>query len=88
MAIAVIKELGKQQLHVPEDISVIGFDDADIAQAANLTTVRQNPLEMGRNAARKTLSLLRGQTPDASYESQEATLMLRDTTRRAATDRS
>ena len=46
----------------------------DIAQAANLTTVRQNPLEMGRNAARKTLSLLRGQTPDASYESQEATV--------------
>lgn len=88
VAIAVIKELGKQQLHVPEDISVIGFDDADIAQAANLTTVRQNPLEMGRNAARKTLSLLRGQTPDASYESQEATLMLRDTTRRVATDRS
>ena len=43
---------------------------------------------MGRNAARKTLSLLRGQTPDASYESQEATLMLRDTTRRVATDRS
>lgn len=83
-----VKELGKQQLHVPEDISVIGFDDADIAQAANLTTVRQNPLEMGRNAARKTLSLLRGQTPDASYESQEATLMLRDTTRRVATDRS
>lgn len=88
VAIAVIKELGKQQLHVPEDISVIGFDDADIAQAANLTTVRQNPLEMGRNAARKTLSLLRGQTPDTSYESQEATLMLRDTTRRVATDRS
>ena len=88
VAIAVIKELGKQQLHVPEDISVIGFDDADIAQAANLTTVRQNPLEMGRNAARKTLSLLRGQTPDASYESQAATLMLRDTTRRVATDRS
>ena len=87
VAIAVIKELGKQQLHVPEDISVIGFDDADIAQAANLTTVRQNPLEMGRNAARKTLSLLRGQTPDASYESQEATLMLRDTTERTRGDR-
>ena len=77
----------------PDHVGLAGwlsrrFDDADIAQAANLTTVRQNPLEMGRNAARKTLSLLRGQTPDASYESQEATLMLRDTTRRVATDRS
>ncbi len=58
VAISLVKELRRQHLRVPEDISVIGFDDADVAEAADLTTVRQDPIELGRVAARKTLQLL------------------------------
>lgn len=86
VAIAVVKELRKQRLRVPEDISVIGFDDTDIAQVADLTTIRQDPLELGRNAGRKVLALLRGQPLDPAYESQEASLILRGTTVRLSAE--
>ena len=86
VAIAVAKELRKQRLRVPEDISVIGFDDTDIAQVADLTTIRQDPLELGRNAGRKVLALLRGQPLDPAYESQEASLILRGTTVRLSAE--
>ncbi|MBW3094336.1 LacI family DNA-binding transcriptional regulator [Bifidobacterium sp. 64T4] len=83
VAIALIKELKRQHLRVPEDMSVIGFDDAEIAEVADLTTIRQNPLELGRSAARKTLQLLKGEPLDDRHESQEPVLVLRDTTGRA-----
>ena len=86
VAIALVKELKHQHLRVPEDISVIGFDDADIAEAADLTTIRQNPLELGRAAARKTLQLLKGEPVSDPHEAQEPVLVLRDTTGRAARD--
>jgi LacI family repressor for deo operon, udp, cdd, tsx, nupC, and nupG len=82
MAIALIKELKRQHLRVPDDISVIGFDDADVAEVADLTTIRQDPLELGRVAAYKTLQLLKGESPDEPHESQEPMLVLRDTTSR------
>ena len=82
MAIALIKELKRQHLRVPDDISVIGFDDADIAEVADLTTIRQDPLELGRVAAYKTLQLLKGESPAEPHESQEPMLVLRDTTSR------
>lgn len=86
VAIALVKELKHQHLRVPEDISVIGFDDADIAEAADLTTIRQNPLELGRAAARKTLQLLKGEPVNDPHEAQEPVLVLRDTTGRATRD--
>ena len=86
VAIALVKELKHQHLRVPEDISVIGFDDADIAEAADLTTIRQNPLELGRAAARKTLQLLKDEPVDDPHEAQEPVLVLRDTTGRATRD--
>ncbi|WEK54324.1 MAG: LacI family DNA-binding transcriptional regulator [Candidatus Cohnella colombiensis] len=48
-AITAIREAG---LAVPEDISVIGFDDIELASHVHppLTTIRQNTDEMGRKA--------------------------------------
>jgi DNA-binding LacI/PurR family transcriptional regulator len=46
-------------LRVPDDIAVMGFDDGDIAAAADLTTVRQPFEESGRMAMR-TLSVHMG----------------------------
>ena len=61
---------------------MIGFDDAHIAEVADLTTIRQDPLELGRVAAYKTLQLLKGESPVEPHESQEPMLVLRDTTSR------
>ena len=46
-AIKVCNELG---LNVPNDISIIGFDDIDIAKENDITTIKQNRLEIGKCA--------------------------------------
>jgi DNA-binding LacI/PurR family transcriptional regulator len=50
-------ELG---LRVPDDLSVIGFDDIESARYAGLTTVRQPLFESGRLGGERILERLRG----------------------------
>ncbi|GAB2587024.1 transcriptional regulator [Paractinoplanes abujensis] len=59
-AIEAARTLG---LRVPEDVSVVGFDDITAAQwsAPPLTTVRQPFAEMGRVALRRLLRLVAGE---------------------------
>lgn len=54
MAIGAMQRLREAGLRVPEDVSVVGFDDVDIASVVTpgLTTVRQDMLEIGRRSAR------------------------------------
>jgi DNA-binding LacI/PurR family transcriptional regulator len=57
MAIGAMKALQKWGLSIPRDISVVGFDDIDMASLCipALTTVRQPKYEMGEYSARKLL---------------------------------
>ncbi|MBZ0295994.1 MAG: LacI family transcriptional regulator [Anaerolineae bacterium] len=55
---AAIRDKG---LHVPEDISVMGFDDVEISRLIGLSTIRQN-LERGGYLAMKHLLQLLGDT--------------------------
>ncbi|MBL7255597.1 LacI family DNA-binding transcriptional regulator [Paractinoplanes lichenicola] len=59
-AIEAARTLG---LRVPEDVSVVGFDDINAARwsAPPLTTVRQPFAEMGRVAMRRLLRLIAGE---------------------------
>lgn len=52
MASGVISAVKKEGLRVPEDISVIGFDDLPIASqlTPSLTTIRQDRIELGKSA--------------------------------------
>jgi DNA-binding LacI/PurR family transcriptional regulator len=52
-------------LNVPEEVSVVGFDDIQSAAFQNpgLTTVRQPLQEMGELAARALLARLSGEAP-------------------------
>lgn len=50
IASGVISECEKRGLKVPEDISVIGFDDIPLAAEIDLTTIRQERLELGKCA--------------------------------------
>lgn len=67
-------------LRVPEDIAIIGFDDNDRASMADLTTLHQDPQEMGRLAAEKIVALMRGETLKEPHTLLRATLYMRGST--------
>lgn len=60
MAIGALTVMHRNNIEVPEKISIIGYDDTLIAQMSNppLTTVAQPLHEMGRKAFSKILSIL------------------------------
>ncbi|MGC8880090.1 MAG: substrate-binding domain-containing protein, partial [Anaerolineae bacterium] len=62
-AIGVLKALREAKLRVPQDMSVIGFDDIALAAYVEppLTTIAQAKHEMGQLAMRMLLELLSGE---------------------------
>ena len=63
MAVAGMEALRQRGLRVPDDISVIGYDDIPLATHCNppLTTVRQEIGQGGRLMVQKLLELIEGQ---------------------------
>lgn len=60
MAAGALKALRRMGLSCPQDVSIVGFDNHEIADIADLTTVGQPVGEQGRIAARQLLHALRG----------------------------
>ena len=79
MAAPVLYRLRQYGRRVPQDISIIGFDDSAYADTVNLTTMRQDPFAMGRAAARKAVKLIAGEALENPYEVVRAQLVLRGT---------
>lgn len=67
MALGVYDALGARGLRIPQDISVIGFDDLPEAQyiSPGLTTVRQPSTELGAAAVKLLLELSRSENGGA-----------------------
>ncbi len=65
MALGVIRALTERGLRVPEDISIVGFDDVPEAgfYLPPLTTVRQDFGELGRRALRTLVDRMSGAIP-------------------------
>ena len=61
LALGVLEEARSLGLTIPEDISVIGFDDVPEAARAGLSSVNQPHLEKGQIAAELLLARLRGE---------------------------
>jgi DNA-binding LacI/PurR family transcriptional regulator len=81
-AIGAIRALMNHGLRVPEDISVIGFDDIQGAAFHNpsLTTIRQPLQEMGAVAARILLQRIRGQATFPDVVPIHPELVIREST--------
>jgi LacI family repressor for deo operon, udp, cdd, tsx, nupC, and nupG len=62
IAMGLISELHKRGVSVPNDMSVVGFDDIEIADRfiPSLTTIRQNRTQLGVLAATTLMDLLSG----------------------------
>jgi phosphoserine phosphatase RsbU/P len=62
MALGALDALEARGLRVPEDVSVVGFDDIEQARfvVPPLTTVRQHPRQLGMQAVRRVLAMIGG----------------------------
>jgi len=78
MAMGALAQARRLGIEVPGDLSIIGFDDHDLAEATGLSTMRQPVRQLGSLAAEKMLSF-----PDHEaggiHELMPVELVVRDT---------
>ena len=81
-AVAIMAGLRERGVRVPEDISIVGFDDVDIARMCYppLTTIRQDGIGKGERAAEALFSLIAGESPDPADFNLPVQLVVRGTT--------
>ena len=83
LALGALAYATESGVHVPEDLSIVGYDDSVLAARATppLTTVRQPYVDKGRIAGEMLLARLRGETPTS--RSLETELVIRGSSGRA-----
>jgi DNA-binding LacI/PurR family transcriptional regulator len=75
--LAAAQDLG---LHVPDDLSVIGYDDIEACDFVGLTTVRQHLFESGRQGAQVLLAEIVGRAASPQSVVIEPDIVRRRTT--------
>ena len=83
-AAAVITGLREGGARVPEDISIVGFDDVDIFPP--LTTIHQDGIGKGRRAAEAIFAMIDGEHPDPNDFNLPVKLIVRGSTGPARTN--
>ncbi|MGQ0849088.1 MAG: LacI family DNA-binding transcriptional regulator [Actinomycetota bacterium] len=88
-AIGLLQALDDRGFRVPDDISVVGYDDTWLAGLARigLTTVHQDPRRMGATAVSLLLERIDGQRTTARHVVVQPELTIRATTGPAPTNR-
>lgn len=86
-ALGLIEAARTRGLRVPEDVSVVGFDDTQVARMASppLTTVRQPLREIAGVALRTALRLAAGEKIDSHHVELATELIIRESTAPPAT---
>ena len=82
IAVGVLQALQQRGLRVPEDVSLMGYDDIPFARQLSvpLTTIRRPHYEMGVTAATMMATSLAGETPDPRHVVFQPELVVRDST--------
>jgi len=85
MAVGAINGLRARGLRVPEDVSVVGFDDMDYALSSDppLTSIRQPRREIGRKAMQMLIDLLSGEDLPHANVTADVELIVRQSTAHA-----
>ena len=83
-AIGVLRAIDRAGLRVPEDISVVGFDDIELSQSTHppLTTIRLSRDELGRTAFDALYQTVKGLRHTAQQIHISTSLVLRESTAR------
>ncbi|MFC4627276.1 LacI family DNA-binding transcriptional regulator [Promicromonospora alba] len=82
MAIGAIRAVEQAGLRVPENVSIMGFDDAPEAEflSTSLTTVRQDFAEVTRLAVHRLVGTIEGRPPAERHRLIPAQLIVREST--------
>lgn len=83
MAAGIMRGLRSRGIRIPDDISIVGFDDINIAQLVTppLTTIHQDMNLKGHIAVEYMLQLLAGKTPENMSITLPTRLIIRDSVR-------
>ncbi len=83
VAFGLISGLQQGGLSVPQDISVVGFDDIEMSEyyVPALTTIHQDRHKIGMQAAERLMLRLNGQADDNEVSIVDVELIVRDSTR-------
>jgi DNA-binding LacI/PurR family transcriptional regulator len=79
-AMGVIQAARDADLRIPEDLSVIGYDDLQAAEYMGLTTIRQLLFESGQRGVELLLETLENSQTEPVHEVLPIELILRGTT--------
>jgi len=82
IALGILEEARRRGIRVPEDLSIVGFDDTYLASrsAPPLTTMAQPLMEMGRLAVRTLSQLINGTFLGTSHLELATHLVVREST--------
>ncbi|WP_335871129.1 LacI family DNA-binding transcriptional regulator [Bacillus sp. 2205SS5-2] len=82
MAVGALKAASRLKLHVPEDLSIVGFDGIELTETVSpeITTMAQPIYEMGKKAATMLLELIDGKKLEDVHMVFNTELMKRETT--------
>lgn len=80
MAAGAMKQIKEAGLLIPDDISVVGYDDSDVAKVTTpaLSSVRQPLHKVGELAAEELIRLVGGEKPEARKIFLEAEIVKRE----------
>lgn len=79
-AMGVLAAATERGLRVPQDLSVIGFDDVELSTYIGLTTIHQELFESGHLGAQLLLDAVAGEVPPAIEHALPLSLVVRSTT--------
>jgi LacI family transcriptional regulator len=65
-SIGVLAALRENNLHVPDDVALVSFDDIEVAKYFDLTTMRQPMYKMGELAVKKIIERINNNNIEAS----------------------
>ena len=88
LGVGALRRAREMNVRVPEDVSIIGFDDIELAEIAYpaLTTVHVPHREMGRRAAIELVSVVENKSDGVSSELQSS-LRIRESLGEVAVNR-
>jgi len=84
----IMRTLSAHRIRVPDDVSLVGYDDSPLARMAprELTTIHQDADRLGRHAVRRAIERLEGEVPSVTDEVLPPSLVEGETAGPARTD--